>query len=234
MGAGGVIIAPDAYFPAIQPILERHDILMISDEVITGFGRTGNWFGCETVGYKPHTLSVAKQMTAAYAPLSAVLLPQFMVDALDSQSAKLGTFGHGFTYGGHPLGCALGVKAIEIYQKRDIVGKVRALAPKFAERFAGLAEHPLVGNVRSVGLVGGVELVANKATKAPFEAKHGVAAKAVAFLQERGAILRAIGDTIAVCPPMIISEAELDELFVRLSKALDDAEAWVRAEGLRG
>ncbi|MDR3493706.1 MAG: aminotransferase [Ancalomicrobiaceae bacterium] len=234
MGAGGVVIAPDAYFPAIQPILERHDILMISDEVITGFGRTGNWFGCETVGYRPHTLSVAKQLTAAYAPLSAVLLPQFMVDALDKQSEKLGTFGHGFTYGGHPLGCALGLKAIEIYQKRDILGKVRGLAPRFAAHFARLADHPLVGNVRSKGLVGGLELVADKATKAPFEAKYGVAAKAVAFLQERGAILRAIGETIAICPPMIITEAELAELFDRLEKALDDTEAWVRAEGLRG
>ena len=173
-------------------------------------------------------------LTSSRSHLSAVLLPQFMVDALDSQSAKLGSFGHGFTYGGHPLGCALGVKAIEIYQKRDILGKVRALAPQFTARLDRLSEHPLIGNVRSKGLVGGLELVANKATKAPFEAKYGVAAKAVTFLQERGAILRAIGDTIAVCPPMIISEAELDELFDRLGQALDDAEAWVRAEGLRG
>ena len=233
MGAGGVIVPPDAYFAAIQPILEKHDILMIADEVITGFGRTGNWFGSETMGYKPHTISVAKQLTASYAPLSAVLLPQFMVDALDSQSAKIGTFGHGYTYGGHPLGCALGVKAIEIYQKRDILGKVRGLAPQFAARLAKLLQHPLVGDVRSKGLVGGVELVADKATRRPFDPKKGVAARAVTFLQERGAILRAIGDTIALCPPMVISPEELDELFNRLEGALDDCENWVRAEGLR-
>jgi 4-aminobutyrate--pyruvate transaminase len=156
-----------------------------------------------------------------------------MVDALDSQSAKIGTFGHGYTYGGHPLGCALGVKAIEIYEKRNVNGMVRARAPQFEARLAKLAEHPLVGNVRSKGLVGGVELVADKATKRSFDIKKGVAAKAAAFLQERGAILRAIGDTIALCPPMIISEAELDELFDRLAAALDDCENWVRAEGHR-
>lgn len=234
MGAGGVIIPPDAYFKAIQPILAEHDILCISDEVICGFARTGNWFGCETMGYVPHTISVAKQMTASYAPLSAVMLPQFMVDALESQSAKIGTFGHGYTYGGHPLGCALGVKAIEIYQKRDILGRVRALAPRFAERIARFAEHPLVGNTRSKGLVGGIELVADKTTKRPFDPKKGVAAQVVSFLQARGAILRAIGDTVAICPPMIISEAELDELFDRLDGALNDGEQWVRKEGLRG
>ncbi|MEJ1157894.1 aminotransferase [Prosthecomicrobium sp. N25] len=234
MGAGGVVVPPDSYFPAIQPILAKYDILCISDEVICGFGRTGNWFGCETMDFVPHTISVAKQLTASYAPLSAVLLPQFMIDALESQSAKIGTFGHGFTYGGHPLGCALGIKAIEIYKKRDILGRVRGLAPRFAERIKRLEDHPLVGNGRSKGLVGGVELVADKATRRPFDPKKGVAAQCVAFLQARGAILRAIGDTIAICPPMIIAEAELDELFDRLEKALDDGEAWVRKEGLRG
>ncbi len=233
MGAGGVIVPPANYFAAIMPVLQKYDILMIADEVITGFCRTGNWFGSETMGYKPHTISVAKQMTASYAPLSAVLLPQFMVDALDSQSAKIGTFGHGYTYGGHPLGCALGIKAIEIYTKRDINGKVRALAPHFAARLAKLEAHPLVGNVRSSGLVGGVELVADKKTKRSFDGKLGVAARASAFLQERGAILRAIGDTIALCPPMIISQEELDELFDRLEASLDDTENCVRAEGLR-
>lgn len=234
MGAGGVIIPPETYFQAIQPILAEHDILCISDEVICGFGRTGNWFGCETMNYVPHTISVAKQMTASYAPLSAVLLPQFMIDALETQSAKIGTFGHGYTYGGHPLGCALGIKAIEIYQKRDILGRVRSLAPRFAERIARLEGHPLVGNGRAKGLVGGVELVADKATKRPFDPKKGVAAQAVAFLQQRGAILRAIGDTVAICPPMIISVEEMDELFDRLEGALDDCEGWVAKEGLRG
>lgn len=233
MGAGGVIVPPEGYFEAIRPILKENDILFIDDEVICGFGRTGNWWGAETFGFQPDTMSVAKQLTSAYAPLGAVLLPDYMIDALEAQSAKIGAFGHGFTYGGHPLGCAVGVKAIEIYQERNVLGHVRDLMPRFAERIAKLGDHPLVGEVRFKGLVGGVELVADKAAKRSFDPKNAVALQTTRFLEARGAILRAIGDTIAICPPMIISRDELDELFDRLEAALDDAENWVRAEGLR-
>ena len=233
MGAGGVIVPPSGYFPAIQEILDEHDILLIGDEVITGFGRTGNWWGSQTLGMKPATISAAKQMTAAYAPLGAVLVPEEIYQACIDNSAAIGTFGHGFTYGGHPLGCALGVKAIEIYQRRDIVGRVRGLAPKFEAQMRGFADHPLVGEVRACGLVGGIELVADKATKRPFDPKKGVAAQLSRFLEGHGAILRAIGDTIAFCPPMIISEEELGELFDRFALALADTEAWVHREGLR-
>ncbi|MCC2111608.1 MAG: aminotransferase class III-fold pyridoxal phosphate-dependent enzyme [Hyphomicrobiales bacterium] len=233
MGAGGVIVPPEGYFEAIQPVLDEHDILFIDDEVICGFGRTGNWWGAETLNMKPHTITVAKQLTAAYAPLSAILMPPFMYEALEAQSAKIGTFGHGFTYGGHPLGCALGAKAIDIYRDRNIVGHVRDLVPQFERRLQALRDHPLVGEARNKGLVAGLELVADKATKKPFDPKAGVAAKCMAFLQERGAILRPIGDVIAICPPMVITEAELDDLFDRLEKALDDGEAWVGKEGLR-
>lgn len=233
MGAGGVIVPPKEYFPAIQPILEEHDILLIDDEVINGFGRTGNWWGCQTFGMKPTTISAAKQMTAAYAPLGAVLVPENVYQACLDNSATVGTFAHGFTYGGHPLGCALGVKAIEIYQKRDIVGHVRALAPVFEARLRRIAEHPLVGECRSSGLVGGVEMVADKATKRPFDPRNGVGSQLIRFLENRGAILRSLGDTIAFCPPMIITEAELGELFDRFELALADTEAWVHKEGLR-
>ena len=233
MGAGGVIVPPKSYFPTIQPILAEYDILCISDEVINGFGRTGNWWGAETFGYQPDTLSTAKQLTSAYAPLGAVLVPQKMVDAFESESAKIGTFGHGFTYGGHPLGCALGVKAIEIYQKRDILSHVRSVMPVFEKRMIALRDHPLVGETRYAGLMGGVELVADKDTKRAFPPKAGVAAQAVRFLEGHGVISRAIGDTVALCPPMIITESETDELFDRLEKALADTEAWVAKEGLR-
>ena len=234
MGAGGVIVPPEGYFEAIGPVLEEHDILFIDDEVICGFGRTGNWWGAETLNMKPHTISVAKQLTAAYAPLSALLIPPFLHEALEAESAKIGTFGHGFTYGGHPLGCALGVKAVEIYQKRNILDHVRELIPLFERRVAAIGEHPLVGEARGKGFVAGIELVSDKALKTPFDPGAGVAAKCVAFLQERGAILRPIGDVIAICPPMIIDEGELNELFDRLEKALDDTDAWVAKEGLRG
>lgn len=233
MGAGGVIIPPEGYYPAIQQVLDEHDIIMIDDEVINGFGRTGNWWGCQTLGMTPKTISAAKQMTAAYAPLGAVMVPQDIYQAYVDHSAKIGTFGHGFTYGGHPLGCALGVKAIEIYQKRDILGHVRGLAPLFETRMKALADHPLVGEARFCGLVGGVELVADKATRRSFDPKKGVGPQCAKLCEGHGAILRAIGDTIALCPPMIISEAELNELFDRLEKALDDCEAWVAREGLR-
>jgi 4-aminobutyrate--pyruvate transaminase len=233
MGAGGVIVPPQGYFPAIQAVLDEHDIIMIDDEVINGFGRTGNWWGCQTTGMRPTTISAAKQMTSAYAPLGAVMIPEDIYQAYVDHSRQIGTFGHGFTYGGHPLGCAVGVKTIEIYQKRDIVGKVRAIAPLFERRLKAIAEHPLVGEVRHSGLVGGAELVADKATKRSFDPKKGVGAQLAKFLEGHGAILRAIGDTIAFCPPMIITEAELNELFDRFEKALADLEAWVSKEGLR-
>ena len=233
MGAGGVIVPPATYFAEIQKVLDEHDIMLISDEVINGFGRTGNWWGAQTVCMTPKTISAAKQLTAAYAPLGAVLVPQDVYDAYVSHSEKIGTFGHGFTYGGHPLGCALGVKAIEIYQRRDILGHVRNMTPTFEARLKKIADHPLVGEVRSAGLVGGVEMVADKATKRSFDPKKGVGAQIAKFCENRRVILRAIGDTIAFCPPMIITEAELNEMFDRFELALADAEAWVDKEGLR-
>ena len=233
MGAGGVIVPPAAYYPAIQKVLDEHDIIMIDDEVINGFGRTGNWWGCETLGMRPTTISAAKQLTSAYAPLGAVMIPEDIYQAYVDHSRQIGTFGHGFTYGGHPLGCALGVKAIEIYQRRDIIGHVRTLAPVFEARMRKLAGNPLVGEARYCGLVGGVELVADRGTKRSFDAARGVGPQLTKFLEGRGAILRAIGDTIAICPPMIITEAELNELFDRLELALVDTEAWVAKEGLR-
>ncbi len=233
MGAGGVIVPPAGYYEAIKAVLDEHDIILIDDEVINGFGRTGNWWGCQTMGMTPTTISAAKQLTSAYVPLGAVLVPEDIYQAYLDHSRQIGTFGHGFTYGGHPLGCAVGAKAIEIYQKRDIVGKVRAISPLFARRLEAVADHPLVGEVRYSGLVGGVELVADKATKRSFDGKKGVGAALARFAEGHGAIVRAIGDTIAFCPPMIISEAELNELFDRFEKALADTEAWVHKEGLR-
>jgi 4-aminobutyrate---pyruvate transaminase len=233
MGAGGVIVPPQGYYEAIQEVLDEHDIMLIDDEVITGFGRTGNWWGCQTLGMTPKTISAAKQLTAAYAPLGAVMVPEDVYQAYVDHSAQIGTFGHGFTYGGHPLGCALGVKAIEIYQKRDIVGHVRKLSPLFEARMKKLGEHPLIGEARYCGLVGGVEIVADKNAKRSFDPKQGVGVQIAKFTESHGAIVRALGDTIAFCPPMVISEAELNELFDRFEKGLADGEAWVSKEGLR-
>ena len=233
MGAGGVIVPPDGYYEAIQDILDEHHIMLIADEVITGFGRTGKWWGSQTLGMRPTTISAAKQLTSAYAPLGAVMVPEHVYQAYVDHSAQLGTFAHGFTYGGHPLSCALGVKAIEIYQKRDVVGHVRKLMPLFERRMKALGEHPLVGEARFCGLMGAAELVADKKNKRAFDPASGVGPLASRLIEQNGAILRALGDAIAICPPMIITEGELDELFDRFERGLNEAEAWVSREGLR-
>jgi 4-aminobutyrate--pyruvate transaminase len=233
MGAGGVIVPPEGYFPKIQAVLDKYDVLLIADEVICGFGRLGTMFGCETMAMRPDTMSLAKAITSSYQPLSAVLIPDRMYDAMLSESRKIGTFGHGNTYAGHPVAAAVANKTIEIYLRDDTVGHAARLTPQFQRRLKALADHPLVGEARGVGLVGGLELVADKATRWAFSPKQGVAPRAVVFGQQEGVIVRAIGDTLAICPPLIITAAEVDELFDRIGRALDRTEEWVRKEGLR-
>jgi len=227
MGAGGVLVPPQGYFPAIQEVLHRHDILLICDEVITGFGRTGHMWGSQSLDIKPDLISSAKQLTSAYAPLGAVMVPEFIMDALKAQSEKLGLFGHGYTYGGHPLGCAIGVKALEIYERLDIAKKVREIAPLFARRLRKLDQLPFVGETRCIGLLGAVELVKDKQTRGSFDGQFAVGTKAAQFAVEEGLILRAIGDSLALCPPMIINETELNELFDRLERALTRTADWI-------
>ncbi len=233
MGAGGVIVPPKGYFPKIQAVLDKYDVMLISDEVICGFARLGTMFGCEKMAMRPDTMSLAKAITSSYQPLSAVLIPERMYEAMLTESRKIGTFGHGNTYAGHPVAAAVANKTIEIYLRDDILGHVQRLVPQFQRRLAALADHPLVGEARGVGLVGGIELVADKATKRSFLPKQAVAPRAVLFGQQEGIIFRAIGDTLAVCPPLIITAGEVDEMFDRIGRALDRTEEWVRKEGLR-
>ena len=232
MGAGGAIIPPAGYFEKINAVLAKYDILFIADEVITGFGRTGEMFGSKTYGMAADSISCAKQITSAYFPLSAVMINEKIYEVLVDQSRKIGVFGHGNTYAGHPVGCAVAVKTLEIYQRDKIVEHVRKVAPTFLKRLEKLTEHPLVGDARGVGLIGGAELVADKATKKPFEVKKGVGAKSVAFAQEEGLITRARADRVAFCPPLIITEAQIDEMFDRYERALDKTLAWAKAEAL--
>ena len=234
MGAGGVVIPPEDYFAKIHAVLDKYDIYVIADEVICGFGRTGNMFGSETYGFKPDSISVAKALTSGYVPMGAVTVGDDMYEAMLEQSKKLGIFGHGFTYTGHPLAAAVGCKALEIYEKRNIVGHVRTVGPTFEKRMAALADHPLVGNSRAKGLIGAVELVADKATKRAFDASQGVGAAAQNNAQKHGLIVRAMGgDIVAFCPPLIIDESQINEMFDKFEKGLDDTEAWVAKEGLR-
>ncbi|MCV9940343.1 aspartate aminotransferase family protein [Boseaceae bacterium BT-24-1] len=233
MGAGGAVTPPEGYFEAINAVLAKYDVLFIADEVITGFGRTGEMFGTTTYKMKADTLSCAKALTSAYFPLSAVLINEPVYEVLVDQSKKIGTFGHGNTYAGHPVGCAVAVKTLEIYQRDKIIEHVRKVEPKFLQRLTKLAEHPLIGEARGVGLIGGIEFVKDRASKAQFEAKKGVALKSTSFAQEEGLILRALGgDRVAFCPPLVITEAEIDELFDRYERALNRTLDWVKAEGL--
>ncbi|MGL4438506.1 MAG: aminotransferase [Bosea sp. (in: a-proteobacteria)] len=235
MGAGGAILPPKGYFPAIQAVLDKYDVLMIADEVITGFGRTGEWFGSTAVGCKPDTLSCAKALTSAYFPLSAIFIPEHMNDVLVDQSKKIGTFGHGNTYSGHPVGCAVALKTLEIYKRDKIIEHVRKVAPLFEARLARLMDHPMVGDARGLGLIGGIEFVKNKATREQFEVKKAIAAKSCMFAQEEGLIVRPLaGDRVAFCPPLIITEAEIDELFDRYERALVKTQDWAKAEGMLG
>lgn len=233
MGAGGVIVPPEGYFAAIQPVLEKHDIMLIADEVICGFGRLGEWFGSTKLGMRPDTVSVAKALTSAYVPLGAVIIPDWIDEAFSAQSAKIGVFGHGFTYSGHPVAAAVGLKTLEIYERENILGHVNAVTPHFQTRLAALGHHPLVGEARGMGLVGAVELVADKASKRSFAPKLAACAKVVGFAQDEGLIVRAIGETVAICPPLVVTEAEIDALFDRLTRALDRGEEWARKEGAR-
>jgi 4-aminobutyrate--pyruvate transaminase len=233
MGAGGVIVPPKTYFPQIAQVCRKYDVYMISDEVICGFGRLGAPFGCNALGYEPHSISIAKALTSGYAPLSAVTVPQSMYDALLEDSRKIGIFAHGFTYSGHPVSAAIAIRALEIYARDRIVEQAARKAPQFQARLAALADHPLVGEARGLGLVGGIELVADKRSKRSFEPKAGVAAQAVRFAQQEGLIVRYLaGDVISICPPLIIAPGEIDELFARLARALDRTLSWTRAQRL--
>lgn len=232
MGAGGVIVPPATYFEKIQAVLTKYDVLFIADEVICGFGRTGNMFGSQTYNMKPDTISVAKALSSAYLPISAVMINEAMYQATLDESRKIGTFGHGYTYSGHPVAAAVALKTLEIYERENIVGHVRSVAPTFEKRLFALADHPLVGEARGKGLIGAVELVADKQTKGSFDPKKMVAAKCAAFAHEEGLIVRALGgDGIAMCPPLVITEDEVNEMFDRLTRALDRTEAWVASAG---
>jgi 4-aminobutyrate--pyruvate transaminase len=234
MGAGGVVLPPRTYFEKIQAALAKYDVALIADEVICGFGRTGEWFGSQTFGLKPASASMAKALTSSYAPLGAVTIPPHVHDVIQSEGGRIGAFGHGFTYGGHPLAAALGLKAIEIYEREDIVGHVRKLSPAFQARLKALGGHPLVGEARGVGLMGGLELVADKKSKTPFPPHALVAQRVARCCEDEGLILRQIGDTLVVCPPLIIQEDEIDALFDMVERALDRTEAHVEKEGMRG
>ena len=231
-GASGVIVPPEGYYAGLQALLRKHDILVWADEVICGFGRTGADFGCTTMGIKPDLMTFAKQLSSAYFPISASVIPGWMYQAMVDQTNEVGVFGHGYTYSGHPVACAAALKTLEIYERDktfDHAAEVGAYLQ--AQLRAIFTDHPLVGEVRGKGLIAALELVSNKTTGATIPGGKGGAA-AVKACQDEGLILRAVaGNALAFCPPLIITRSEVDEMLKRTKTALDSAYAALKADG---
>ena len=228
-GAGGVIVPPPGYFDKVQAILKKYDILFLVDEVITGFGRLGKAFGTEVFDLKPDMITVAKMLTSAYVPMSALYMTDEIYQTIADTSAAVGVFGHGYTYSGHPLACAVALETLRIYEVDKVIEHVARVGPRLQQGLQKLKGHPLVGDARGLGLIGAIELASDPAQRKPFDPKRGVGNYFVSRAQAHGLIVRVLaGDVIAFSPPLIISEAEIDQLLERTNLALADTLAWVK------
>ncbi len=229
-GAGGVIIPPKTYWPEIQRICDRHEVLLIADEVICGFGRTGEWFGCQAMGIRPQIMTIAKGVTSGYLPLGGSIVSAEVADVLK----EAGEFFHGYTYSGHPVACAVALENLRIMEEEGLIGYVRDVAaPYLAEKWAGLSEHPMVGEARSLGLLASLALTPDKATRAAFDAPKGtVGLRCRDASFDGGLVMRHVGDRMVISPPLIITPDEIDTLVERAWVAIDKACNWAKAEGL--
>ena len=231
-GAGGVIVPPDGYFEAIQPVLDRYGIWLWDDEVICGFGRLGTDFGANKMGMRPQMMTLAKALSSAYVPVSAAIVQGDIADCINASATEVGVFGHGYTYSGHPLGCAVASKVIDIYVRDKIFDHAATVGNYLQARLREFTDHPLVGEVSGVGMIGAVELVADRASGKPFDGmKVGqFCAKAA---EDNGLVIRPLGgNRVAVCPPLIIETTHVDELIEKFSAALNLTLDWVTAEKL--
>ncbi len=222
MGAGGVVVPPETYWPKMQAVCRKYDVLLVADEVITGFGRTGRMFASDLFGIEPDFMTLSKQLTSSYQPLAAVLMNERVASVLTRHSGELGTFGHGYTASGHPVASAVALENIRIIEERGLVDNAAAAGAVLQRRLRELADHPLVGEVRGIGLIAAVELVADKALKTPFDPLGKVGAQVVRQAQDNGLILRGIQDSVAFCPPLIITEAQVETLADRFAQSLDE------------
>lgn len=234
MGAGGVIVPPRTYFEKIQAVLRRHDVLLVVDEVICGFGRTGSYWGTQTFGIEPDIITCAKALSAAFLPISAVMVNERVFQGLARESHEIGTFGHGYTYSGHPVPAAVAVEALKIYDEINIVDHVRTvgahLQSELHRRFAG---HELVGEVRGVGMIAALELVADRDTRRSFDPKQKIVGRLTKLCEQHGVIARGLpGDSLAFSPPLIMTVAEIDEMLDRVAPALDELTVQLRRERL--
>jgi 4-aminobutyrate--pyruvate transaminase len=223
MAAGGVIVPPQGYFPKLRALLDKYDILLLADEVVCGFGRTGNWFGSQTFGFVPDMFSVAKGLSSGYLPIAAVVLSDKLYQGIAEEAHRNGAFGHGFTYSGHPVTSAVAAEALRIYQAIGVVERANVLGAQMQEALRkSLGEHPLVGEIRAVGLIAGIELVADRRTKQSFAPEARIGASIERACRGRGIIIRNMGDVLALCPPYIIEPEQMDELVRSLALAIDD------------
>ena len=228
-GAGGVIVPPETYWPEIQRICDKYEILLIADEVICGFGRTGNWFGSQTVGIKPHIMSIAKGLSSGYAPIGGSIVCDEVADVVGATE-----FNHGYTYSGHPVACAVALENLRILEEENIIDHVRDdVAPYLKEKWEALAEHPLVGEAKIVGMMGSIALTPNKATRAPFEAETGtVGYKCREHCFANNLVMRHVGDRMIISPPLVMQKSDVDTLIERATRALDLTLAQIKAEDL--
>jgi 4-aminobutyrate--pyruvate transaminase len=229
MGAGGVIVPPRTYWEKMQAICRKYDILVIADEVITGFGRTGTPFASERFGIDPDFMTLSKQITSSYLPLSAVMFSDAIYQGIADNSAKIGTFGHGFTASGHPVATAVAVENLKIIEERKLFENAARvgghLQAKLRETFT---DHPLVGEVRGVGLIAALEMVADKKTRRQFDPLGKVGAYFFERGHHHGVLIRNVQDSVAICPPLIVTESDIDEIVRRLALTLDDTLAFAR------
>jgi putrescine aminotransferase len=228
-GAGGVIVPPDSYWPEIQRICDKYEILLIADEVICGFGRTGNWFGSQTVGIRPHIMTIAKGLSSGYQPIGGSIVCDEVAETIGG-----GEFNHGYTYSGHPVAAAVALENLRILEEEEVVDHVRDVAaPYLAEKWHGLTEHPMVGEAKIVGLMGSIALTPDNDTRAAFASEPGT----VGYVcRERcfanNLIMRHVGDRMIIAPPLVITPEEIDVLIGRARTALDEAFAQVKENGL--
>ena len=223
MGAGGVIVPPRGYWQAIQAVLDRFGILLVADEVICGFGRTGEMFGSQIFSIRPDIMVLSKQLSSSYQPIAAVLVNDRVFEPIADESSRIGVLGHGFTGSGHPVAAAVALENIKIIEERDLVGNARIVGAHLQKRLLGLADHALTGEVRGIGLIAAIELVGNKQSREPWKAAGTLGGLVGNILQDHGVICRNIGDAIALSPPLIITETQIDIVVDQLAAALDIA-----------
>jgi 4-aminobutyrate--pyruvate transaminase len=229
MGAGGVIVPPATYWDKIQAVLKKYDVLLVADEVICGFGRTGAMFACETYGITPDILVLSKQLSSSYLPISALVINDKVFEPIADESNRIGVLGHGFTAAGHPVAAAVSVENLKIIEERDLVGNARRVGERMQKGLRALEGHPLVGEVRGVGLIAAVELVVDKQARKALEPVGKLGALVAGILTQNGALCRNMGDAIAFCPPLIITESQVDDLVAIMARSLDEAEKQLKA-----